>query len=126
MKTYQSKSGVVTVMEYQEYLAKKGQNPGKYRNVRTEADGIKFDSSKEAKYYGILKLRKAAGELTFERQVKYDFVINGILVCSYVADFVLQLPGKKQVVDVKGMRTPIYKLKKKLMKAVYGIDIIEV
>lgn len=113
-------------MEYREYAKKRGIKTSKYKNVRTEANGIKFDSSKEAKYYGILKLRKASGELTFERQVKYDFVINGILVCSYVADFVLQLPGRKEVVDVKGMKTPIYKLKKKLMKAVYGIDITEV
>lgn len=126
MTTYQTPKGTVTVLEYREYARKRGIKTSKYKNVRTEVDNIKFDSTKEAKYYGILKLRKAAGELTFERQVKYDFVINGVLVCSYVADFVLQFPGYKLVVDVKGMRTPIYKLKKKLMKAVYGIDITEV
>lgn len=126
MTTYETPKGTVTVMEYREYAAKRGIKTSKYKNVRTEADGIKFDSSKEAKYYGILKLRKAAGELTFERQIKYDFTINGVLVCSYVADFVLNIAGKKEVIDVKGMRTPIYKIKKKLMKAIYGIDITEV
>lgn len=126
MTTYETPKGTVTVLEYREYAAKRGIKTSKYKNVRTDSDGIKFDSKKECDYYGILKLRKAAGELTFERQVKYDFTINGVLVCSYVADFVLQFPCYKLVVDVKGMCTPMYKIKKKLMKAVYGIDITEV
>ena len=129
MTTYQTPKGTVTVLEYREYAQKRGIKTSKYKNIRTEADGIKFDSSKEAKYYGILKLRKAAGELTFERQVKYDFTINGILVCAYVADFVLTISGKKEVVDVKSeisRKNRAYRIKYKLMKAVYGVDIIEV
>lgn len=48
-------------------------------------------------------------------------------VCVYVADFVyLDLfDGKEIVEDAKGYRTAIYKLKKKLMKAVHSIDIFE-
>lgn len=129
MTTYQTPKGTVTVLEYREYAKRLGIKSSKYKNVRTEVDGIKFDSTKEANYYGILKLRKAAGELTFERQVKYDFVINGVLVCSYVADFVLQFPGYKLVVDVKSdltRKNRAYRIKFKLMQAVYGITITEV
>lgn len=98
----------------------------KYKNVKVEVDGFKFDSKAEAKYYGILKMRKLAGELTFERQVSYDLAVNGISVGKYIADFVLQFSDRKEVIDVKGMKTPIYNLKKKLMKAIYNLDIIEV
>jgi len=101
----------------------------KYKNIKVEVDGFKFDSKAEARYYGILKMRKLAGELDFERQVKYDLVVNGVLIGSYIADFVLNIKGKKEVVDVKSAMTkklPVYRIKKKLMLAVYGIEIIEV
>ena len=46
----------------------------------------------------------------------------------YVADFVYieTLNNIEVVVDTKGFRTPEYKLKKKMMRAFKGIDIIEV
>jgi hypothetical protein len=59
-------------------------------------------------------------------QVPYPFVINGVKVCTYKADFVEKLKtGEWQIVDVKGFKTSEYKLKKKLLKAVYGLDITE-
>lgn len=100
----------------------------KYRNVKTEIDGIKFDSKKEANYYGKLKLLLKSGDvISFERQVRYNFELNGVKIGAYVADFVIQWKtlGTK-VVDVKGMKLPIYNLKKKMMKAFHGIDIMEV
>jgi hypothetical protein len=59
--------------------------------------------------------------------VSYKLEINGILICTYIADLVYWRTGKpKEIVeDVKGVRTPEYKIKKKLMKAIYGIDIFE-
>ncbi len=80
--------------------------PSKYRNIKTVIDGIEFDSKREAAYYGVLKMRKLAGEITkIETQVKFSIDI--------------------EVIDVKGVKTTVYQLKKKLMKAVWGIDIIE-
>lgn len=99
----------------------------KYRNVKTVIDGITFASKKEAKYYGRYILMQKARELTFEMQVRYDFIVNSVNIGFYKADFVLTWKsGRVQVVDVKGKRTAIYMLKKKLMKAVHGITIFEV
>jgi len=100
----------------------------KYRNVKTVIDGITFDSKKEAAYYGKLKLLLKSGDvLAFQRQVRYNFELNGVKIGTYVADFVIEWKtlGTK-VVDVKGMKLPIYNLKKKMMKAFHGIDIMEV
>lgn len=114
----------ITEYTWKEYQTMKA---NKYKNVITEVDGIKFHSKAEAKYYGILKLKKIAGLIvSFEMQVPYEFVINGVLIGKYVADFVIQHKDRKEVIDVKGMKTPVYNLKKKLMKAVYGIEIIEI
>jgi hypothetical protein len=100
----------------------------KYRNVKTEIDGIKFDSKKEATYYSKLKLLKLSGDvIDFQMQVRYDFKHNGILLCFYKADFVVnwKVSGIK-VIDVKGRKLPMYNLKKKMMLAFYGINVIEV
>jgi len=100
----------------------------KYRNIKTVIDGITFDSKKEAAYYGTLVLLKKSGEvIDFELQPKYYLAINGVKCGFYKADFkVTWKSGVVRVVDVKGMKTPIYNLKKKLVKAIHGIDIIEV
>ena len=99
----------------------------KYKNIRTCIDGIMFSSKKEGEYYCKLKILKLAKEIKdFRIQVKYPIIINKALVCNYISDFNVVLnDGSEEVVDVKGVKTPIYLLKKKLMKAVYNIDIIE-
>jgi len=97
----------------------------KYRNKITIVDNIRFDSIKEANYYGKLKLLLKSGEvLSFERQVRYKLVVNGVLVCTYVSDFdVVWRDSGLKVTDVKGVLTPMFKIKSKLMKACLGIDI---
>lgn len=100
----------------------------KYRNIKTVIDDISFDSKKEARYYGKLKLLKQSGEvISFELQPKYDLIINGVKCGFYKADFLVNWKsGITRVVDVKGIKTPVYALKKRLVKAIYGIDIFEV
>jgi len=99
----------------------------KYRNIKTVVDGIKFDSKKEAKRYQELKLLEKAGEITdLELQPRFNLIVNGKKICAYIADFRYTSRDKTIIEDVKGMRTPIYKLKKKLMKACLDIDIEEV
>jgi hypothetical protein len=110
----------------------KKQKPSKYRNKRVEVDGIRFDSKKEASRYRALMLYQSHGEISnLERQVSYDLTVNGELICRYRADFRYiaargTQKGRECVEDVKGIRTPVYQLKKKLMKAIHGIEIQEV
>jgi len=98
----------------------------KYGAVKTTIDGITFDSKKEAARYQQLKLLERAGEIDrLELQPKYDLVVNGVNIGFYRADF-RYWQGIKQIVeDVKGVRTSVYQIKKRLIAAIYGIEIFE-
>ena len=102
----------------------------KYNNVKAEVDGKKFDSTKESKRYLELKSMVERGEISeLHEQVKFTFAHNGVKICSYVADFTYNKDGKEVVEDVKSEMTkklPVYKMKKKMMVAFYGIEINEV
>lgn len=68
----------------------------------------------------------AAGEISdLELQPKYPIHINGIHCFTYVADFRYVEAGKTITEDVKGMKTPVYRLKKRCVEASYGIQITE-
>lgn len=103
----------------------------KYRNIKTVVDGITFDSLKESRRYGELKLLEKSGRISgLEVQPAFRIVVNDCLICTYKADFqyVTDTPhasGQVVVEDVKGMQTPVYRLKKKLMLAVHGISVVE-
>ena len=101
----------------------------KYHAKPTEVDGVLFASRLEARRYAELKLLEQAGELRdLELQPRYPLRINGQLICTYVADFrYWDVQQEREVVeDAKGVRTREFVLKKKLVKAVYGIDVEEV
>ena len=104
----------------------------KYGNHKTEVDGIKFDSKAEANRYEKLKDMEKSGIIKgLELQKPFRLCKgrwnNGKpFSISYKADFVYTLDGDIIVEDVKGFRTEAYQLKKKLMKAVYGIEITEI
>jgi hypothetical protein len=98
----------------------------KYRAIKTVVDGIKFDSKKEAGRYKGLRLLEKCGEITeLTLQPRFDLIINDVKCGFYKADFQYVMDGKTIVEDVKGMKTPVYNLKKKLIKAIYGIEIFE-
>ena len=99
----------------------------KYGNRKTVLDGITFDSQKEAKRYGELKLLEAAGEIShLELQVRYELKVKGHSICAYIADFIYTTKDKKVVVeDTKGFKTRDYLIKKKLMKAIHVIEVKE-
>lgn len=109
--------------------------PSKYRNKKTEVDGIMFASMKEANRYGELKLMERQGLIwDLKIQVPFVFTHNDVVICRYYADFqyrfavqgVGQVNYKTTVEDVKGgKRTKEYIIKKKLMRAFYGIEILE-
>ena len=96
----------------------------KFNAVKTELDGINFDSKKEAKYYTELKLRMKAGEVVFFlRQVPLD--LPGKV--KYRIDFQeFHSDGTVHFIDVKGKKTDMYIAKKKMVEALYPIEIEEV
>jgi len=106
-------------------------NNGKFKNVKVEVDGMKFDSKTEARRYGELKLLQQAKEISgLEMQVKFKLLDSfkrkapnqrkpvthrGI---AYIADFVYWENGYKIIEDVKSkitVKEPYYILKRKLM-----------
>lgn len=101
---------------------------GKYNARKTEVDGFVFDSRKEANRYQELKILEAAGEIVDIRmQVKYHCTVNGKKICTYIADFEYTTTKDQKVhtEDVKGYKTEVYKLKKKLVEALFNIEIEE-
>ena len=105
--------------------------PHKYGAKPTEVDGIRFASMKEAKRYQELKLLERAGEITaLGLQPAYDLVAgeDRTVIGVYRADFIYFDVRRKTTVveDVKGFRTPVYRLKKKFVEAQYGITVREV
>lgn len=101
-------------------------------------DGITFDSKREAQHYMSLKLLEKGKRIrNLELQKRYELVpsqkIDGKVAeraVNYVADFVYEEfdrgEWRQVVVDVKGMKTPEYVIKRKLMLYVHGIQIREV
>ena len=102
-------------------------NMNKYRNVKTEINGIVFDSKKEATRYSELKVLERTGYISkLELQYRFPLQVNGVNVCTYVADFYyLDKSGREVVEDTKGLKTAMYRLKAKLMIACYGLRILE-
>lgn len=108
----------------------------KYRAKRTTTpDGITHASKKQSVRWVLLRQLERSGEIiNLRREVPFKLNVNGVHVCTYRADHVYDKPLKKLggghtetvVEDVKGFKTPSYRLKKKLMSAVLGIEILEV
>lgn len=101
----------------------------KFGAVKTTVDGIEFDSKAEARRYSELRLLERAGKIrNLERQVRYDLDVNGVRVGFYKADFRYwdQASSQQIVEDVKGMRTPVFAIKAKLMKALHRVEIVEI
>jgi len=115
-----------TSEEYQALIQHAPKKQNKFKAKVTWVDGIRFASQGEATRYSQLKIRERAGEITdLELQVEYSLDVNGLHIATYMADFVYIENGQKVVEDFKGVRTRLYILKAKLMKALHGITIYE-
>jgi|SRR6266404_2327090 len=92
----------------------------KFNAKSCEADGKKFPSLLERKYYNYLKARQANGEvLFFLRQTPFD--LPGM---KYLADFTVFLAsGEVEFIDVKGRDTPMSKAKRKAVEELYPVTI---
>lgn len=103
----------------------------KYGNTpRLCRQSIIHQSSLEAKRCNELHILQAGGlisELQAHPQPVIRLDVNGHHVCNYLADFrYLDENGKEVYEDTKGVRTAEWILKKKLAKAIHGIEIVEV
>ena len=98
----------------------------KYRAKKTEIDGIKFDSKKEAKRYIALRELEKKGNIEklilqprFLLQEGFRKNVKAYRKIEYVADFMYEQDGKLIIEDVKGIKTDVYKLKQKLFEKKY-------
>ncbi len=100
----------------------------KYHARPTIVDNVRFASKKEARRYSELLLLLAAGEISnLEMQPRYDIIVNGCKIGFYKADFRYISPdGQSHVEDAKGVSTAVYRLKKRIVEAMYHITIEEV
>lgn len=94
----------------------------KYSAIKTESDGITFDSRKEARRYNELKLLQRAGQIkdlqlqpVFLLQEGYKRAGKSIQAITYIGDFSYIENGRQVVEDAKGMKTEVYRIKKKLL-----------
>lgn len=96
----------------------------KYRNVKVEHEGMKFDSKHELQCWKNLKLREKAGEIgQLHRQVSFPLVVSGVHIGKFTADFVWIENRSQVVADAKSPPTrkeTAYRLRKKLFEAIYA------
>lgn len=119
---------------YNPYRNPFSKKASKYHNKKTVVNNLTFDSKHEAERYIELQMLLKVGEISDLRlQVPYELIptmkLNGETFRSskYIADFVYKdKSGNEIVEDAKGMKTDVYKLKKKLMAYVHHIVIQEV
>lgn len=107
----------------------------KYGNKKVTNHHGTFDSVREWERFQVLMLKQRGGLITnLRRQVRFELV-HGVKLAGekrarpairYFADFVYVEHGQEIIEDAKGRQTPDYRLKKHLMKALLGLDIVEV
>ena len=97
-----------------------GRRRSKYNNEPQFLDGFRFDSKRETARYQYLKSLQAIGTIAgLQLQVPFALMVNGICVAEYVADFTYRIVDENRMVieDVKGKKTDVYLLKRKIMDA---------
>ncbi len=116
-----------------------GQPKNKFNAVKKTVDGIKFDSTREAKRYEELKLLERAGKIrdlevqpVYElvKSVKYKNAKRAKPAMIYTADFRYWDIEKGELVveDVKSVATAKltdYIMRRHMMLAFHGIEVLE-
>ncbi len=99
----------------------------KYRNVPVEVEGIKFASKAEARRYVELRILRDTGIIKKLRiQPRYELLVDGIKIGTYVPDFDYYEDEKLKVEDVKGFRTDLFIWKRKHFEAQYKVVLNEI
>ena len=96
----------------------------KYRNEKTMYNDVLYDSIKEANYAKELDLRvrikDIKGWIGDKKTLRFNLIVNGIKICTYTPDFeITHNSGLVEYLDIKGVETTSFKLKFKLIKALY-------
>ena len=121
----------ISQSQYKTIILKSGGS--KYKNKKTFYNGNWYDSKKESEVaQGYDLALKCKAILSWERQIRYKFVVNGKNICTYVLDFKVTYPDHVEYIDVKPfdkkkqkyITTPTFNMKRRLMKALYDIDVI--
>ena len=105
----------------------------KFHAKKTYYKGIQFDSKKEANYCRQLDILKSASGndkvLKYELQKRFDIIVNGKKIGFYKLDFKVWYPDRIEHIDIKGLKKgasyQLFRLKKKLVEALFNIKIIE-
>lgn len=108
------------------------QKRSKYRNTAVVIDGIRFASKREGKCWVELKALEYAKKITgLRRQVRIPIHVphwktgEPIIAAHWVADFVFIEDGVEIWADAKGWPSDVYRLKKRMIYAEYGVEIRE-
>ena len=110
-----------------EYVEGTESKANKY-NVAPKEDRGHYASLHEARTAQKLWALADRGVIqNLREQVKFELIPGDgkIRPITYVADFVWVEDGEEVVADAKGMKTPVYRLKKKMLKLLKGIEIRE-
>lgn len=128
-------AGRATLNEMRDSPAERKKRDSKYGNTQVTDAGIKFDSKAEHKRWQYLAMLEKAGEIR-DLKLQVPFLLipaqvrpsGGIeRAMNYLADFsYLTREGVQVVEDVKGVATPEYRIKRKLMLFVHGVEVKEV
>lgn len=122
----------ISAEEARKLFNKPAKKQSKLRNEVTEYGGRTYASKKEAKYAQGLDWKLRQGEIKgWKAQVPYELRIDGILITTYILDFLVEHnDGSREFIDVKGRKAGVqyqlFTLKKHLMKALLSIEVKEV
>lgn len=117
-------------LQEQARLKLNNESKSKYGAQKTTVDGIRFDSEKESERYSELRLLERSGAISdlklqpkFELQEGFTCQGRKIRSITYIADFSYMFRGQRIIEDVKGTKTQVYSLKKKMFLYKYRKDI---
>jgi len=111
------------------FQIKKVKKKPKYNNKKVIIDNITFHSTKEGKRYLDLKILLRVGKI-FDLKLQPKFLLHDSFryqgkterKIHYIADF-SYIENKKVIIeDVKGKKTEVYKIKRKMFLMKYVID----
>ncbi|MDE1828243.1 MAG: DUF1064 domain-containing protein [Candidatus Micrarchaeota archaeon] len=112
-----------------EWRASHGRKRGKYNNVRTMYKGLRFDSKAELNRWQQLEQLLEVGAIRdLRHHTRFPLIVNNVKIATYECDaeYWMDADCAHVVEDTKGVRTAAYRLKEKLLKACWGIDIQEI
>lgn len=128
-------AGRASLVEMRDSPAERKKRDSKYGNTQVVDAGIKFDSKAEHKRWQYLAMLEKAGEIRdLKLQVPFLLIPSQVRpsggierATNYIADFsYTTVDGVYVVEDVKGAVTPEFRLKRKLMLFVHGVEVKEV